>query len=166
MAHRRLEFDMPAPPAVVFDALHQPHWRSRWDPLVSAVRVSGVAGGVCVGPGVGTITEHTGAGLLAALSWRTRFVLYERPHAAAAALVGDCFPFHRWAASVQVRPAPGGGSVLVHAFTFSLAPRALAAVLEPLLAPALAWQARRRFARLRSFVQAQRAEIERAAANR
>lgn len=36
MAHRRFEFDMPAPADVVFDAFHFHVWRARWDSLVGS----------------------------------------------------------------------------------------------------------------------------------
>lgn len=43
MAHRRFEFDMPAPAEVVFDAFHFRHWRLKWDSLVRDTRVRGGA---------------------------------------------------------------------------------------------------------------------------
>jgi hypothetical protein len=157
VVHRRFEFPMPAREDVVFDAFHHQHWRVRWDSLVRATRVQG--GAPC--PYLGAVTENAGAGLLRALSMRTRFVSFERPRVAAATMLGRSFPFHRWAASMQHRASGPGQSVLIYTYTFETGPPALRWLIERPVAWAFNWQTRRRFARLRRFLQQHAAEVER-----
>ncbi len=110
---------MPAPAEVVFDAFHYHRWRAHWDSLVSRTQVQG--GAPC--PCVGAVSENTGGGWLRSLSMTTRFVSYDPPVLAAASMVGQSFPFSRWAASMRHQPLPDGRSVLVYTYTFSVAPR-------------------------------------------
>lgn len=156
MAHRRFEFAMPAREDVVFDAFHYHHWRLRWDSLVRATHVQGDA--PC--PFVGALTESAGAGVLRRLSMRTRFVSYDRPRVAAAAMVGRSFPFTRWAASMQHRADGPNRSWLIYTYTFEVGPPMLRWLVEPPVAWVFDWQTRRRFARLRSFIQGHAGEIE------
>ena len=121
MAHQRFEFDMPAPAEVVFDAFHYHVWRARWDSLVGNARV--VGGAPC--PFVGAETENTGGGWLRGLSMRTRFVTFDRPHVAAASMIGRSFPFSRWAASMRHRDTQPGRSVLIYVYTIEAGPKAL-----------------------------------------
>ena len=156
MAHRRFEFVMPSTEGVVFDAFHYHCWRQRWDSLVRATRVQGDA--PC--PYVGAVTDSAGAGALRQLSMKTRFVAFERPRVAAAMMIGRSFPFRRWAASMQHRPAGAGRSLLIYTYTFEVGPRPLRWLLEPPVAFVFDWQTRRRFARLRSFLLDHAGEIE------
>ncbi len=157
MAHRRFEFEMPATEGVVFDAFHYHCWRLRWDSLVRATTVQGDA--PC--PFVGAVTDSAGAGALRKLSMQTRFVSFDRPRVAAAMMIGRSFPFRRWAASMQHRPAGAGRSRLIYTYTFDVGPAALRWLLEPPVALAFNWQTRRRFARLRAFLSVHAGEIER-----
>lgn len=155
MAHRRFEFAMPAPSAVVFDAFHDWRWRMRWDSLVARSSVQG--GGTQ--PHVGAVTENAGAGMLSALSMRTRFVSYERGRVAAAAMEGTAFPFTSWAASMRHRDVAGGGSVLIYTYTFEVGPRGLAWLMEPPVRWMFDRQTVRRFARLQRFLEHHAAEV-------
>jgi hypothetical protein len=156
MAHRRFEFTMPARAEVVFDAFHHHHWRSRWDSLVASTRVLG--GAPC--PSVGAVTENSGAGLLSALSMRTRFVTYDRPRVAAAAMLGQSFPFRRWAASMQHRAEGETASTLVYTYTFEAGLPGLRWLVEPLVAWSFDRQTRRRFGRLQHFLELHADEVE------
>lgn len=156
MAHNRLEFLMPARAEVVFDAFHYHLWRHRWDSLVSDTRV--VGGAPC--PSVGAVTENAGGGWMRTLSMRTRFVSYERPKVAAAAMVGRSFPFARWAASMRHRPLEGGGSLMFYTYSFETAPRALRWVMDPVVGFVFERQTRRRFARLQRFLRDHAAQVE------
>ncbi|MEQ1660693.1 MAG: SRPBCC family protein, partial [Hylemonella sp.] len=120
---------MPASEAVVFDAFHYHQWRLRWDSLVRDTRV--VGGAPC--PFVGAVTENAGAGGLRLLSMRTRFVSYDRPHLAAASMIGRSFPFRRWAASMQHKPLGPCASLLVYTYTYTFEtwPAFLRWLLEP-----------------------------------
>jgi hypothetical protein len=155
MVHERFEFEMPAPPEVVFDAFHYHEWRHRWDSLVNATRV--VGGAPC--PFVGAITENSGGGLLKALSMRTRFVSFQRGRVAAAAMEGRSFPFSRWAASMRHEPLTGGRSLMIYTYTFECRPRLLRWLVEPVTKLVFDWQTRKRFARMRAFLQAHAPQV-------
>lgn len=146
---------MPAPSGVVFDTFHYHLWRARWDSLVGQARV--VGGAPC--PFVGAETENTGGGLLRGLSMRTRFVTFDRPHVAAATMVGRSFPFSRWAASMRHRDTAPGHSVLIYVYTIESGPRALRWLMEPVVAWVFARQTQRRFARMRAFLAANAREV-------
>jgi len=155
MAHERFEFAMPARADVVFDAFHYHCWRSRWDTLVDKSRVLG--GGAC--PYVGAVTENPGRGWLRTLSMRTRFVAYDRPRVAAAAMVGQSFPFLRWAASMKHRPLGADRSVLVYTYTFEVGPEALRWLIGPVVKRLFDYQTRRRFRRLQTFLALHASEV-------
>ena len=150
MVHERFEFEMPAPPEVVFDAFHYQHWRHRWDSLVAATHVLG--GAPC--PFVGALTHNGGGGWLKPLSMRTRFISYQRAKVAAATMEGRSFPFTRWAASMRHQPLAAGRSVMVYTYSFECGPRALRWLLEPTTKRLFDWQTRKRFERMRRFLQA------------
>ena len=148
MAHRTFEFQMPASESVVFDAFHYPHWRSQWDSLVSHSQVTD--GAPC--PYVGATTKNTGAGILSVLSMQTQFVSFDRPRVAAAAMLGQSFPFKRWAASMRHREAGSDQSVLIYTYTFDVFPVPLRWAIEPIVVGIFNAQTNRRFSRLRKFL--------------
>ncbi len=156
MPHRKMEFQMPASEAVVFDAFHFHYWRSQWDSLVSATHVLG--GASC--PYVGAITENAGAGVLRGLSMRTQFVSFDRPKVAAATMLGQSFPFVRWAASMRHRSAGESASILVYTYTFEVGPRAIAWLISPFVQLIFQVQTNRRFARLQIFLKTHAHAIE------
>jgi hypothetical protein len=92
---------------------------------------------------------------------RTRFVSFERPHLAAAAMIDRSFPFERWAASMQHRALQPGCSLLVYTYSLEVGPKALRWLLEPLIDWVFALQTRRRFHRMRRFLQDHADEVER-----
>lgn len=139
---------MPASAAVAFDAFHYHQWRLRWDSLVAATEVQ--CGAPC--PYVGAVTQSSGAGWLRGLAMRTRFVSFDRPHLAAASMVGRSFPFTRWAASMQHRPVDIQNSVLIYTYTFEAGPRALRWLIEPIVRLVFDRQTKRRFERMRRFL--------------
>jgi hypothetical protein len=151
MVHERLEFPMPAPAAVVFDAFHYHCWRHRWDSLVRRTQV--VGGDPC--PSVNAITENGGAGWLRPLSMRTRFVSYQPGVVAAAVMVGRSFPFRKWAASMRHRPLGESGSLMVYTY------RLEAMLFEPLMRVAFRRQTFDRFHRLQQFLASHAGEVVR-----
>lgn len=157
MVHERLEFEMPASTAVAFDAFHFHEWRSRWDSLVSETRVQG--GAPC--PFVGAVTENTGRGVLRAIDMRTKFVTFDRPHLAAATMLGRAFPFEKWAAAMRHEALGPERSRLVYTYTFTTGPRWLRWVLEPIVGRAFARQTRQRFARMACYLAAHADDIAR-----
>jgi hypothetical protein len=156
MAHKKFEFYMPASAAVVFDAFHYHCWRARWDSLVSDTRVQ--SGEPC--PFVGAITDNKGAGTLKNLSMRTQFVTYDRPNVAAATMLGQSFPFTRWAASMRHRAIASEQSVLICTYTFEVGPSELRWIIGPVVVWIFNWQTRRRFGRLRNFLAQHAKEVE------
>ena len=155
MVHRKLEFTMPAPADVVFDAFHYHQWRHRWDSLVSATEV--VGGAPC--PYVGAVTQNAGGGWMRGLSMQTRFVSYDRPNLAAASMVGTAFPFSRWAASMRHKEVEGQSSLLVYTYTFEVTPHWLAWALRPVVHAVFAHQTRKRFSRLQAYLAKHAQEI-------
>lgn len=154
--HQRFVFEMPADSAVAFDAFHHRHWRARWDTLVGE---SGVEGGAPC-PFVGALTWNRGRGLLRGIVMRTRFVSFQRPRLAAAAMEGRAFPFTRWAASMRHEPAGEGRSRLVYTVTFDVPGGPLGAPLGGFVARAFARQTQRRFAALAAFLAGHAAEVQ------
>lgn len=146
---------MPAPAAVVFDAFHYHHWRHRWDSLVSATEV--VGGALC--PYVGAVTQNAGGGWMRGLSMQTRFVSFDRPHLAAASMVGTSFPFSRWAASMRHKDAGANASLLIYTYSLEVAPHWLAWLLRPVVHIVFAHQTRKRFRRLQNFLIGHAAEV-------
>jgi hypothetical protein len=157
MAHERFEFEMPASCEVVFDAFHYHRWRREWDSLVRATHVIG--GAQC--PYVGAITENGGAGWLKGLTMRTRFVSFDRPRVAAAAMEGRSFPFMRWAASMRHRPIDAQRSLMIYTYHFEVGPRGLRWLVEPIVKWIFDTQTRRRFARLRHYLRTEAHQVQR-----
>ncbi len=155
MTHRRFEFPMPADAATVFDAFHYHFWRARWDTLVQETHV--VGGAPC--PFVGAQTHSTGAGLLKGLDMCTQFVAFDRPNLAAATMVGQSFPFVRWAASMRHRPLDARQSVMVYTYNFETSPKALRWLMEPIVKVIFDHQTRKRFARLQQFLHSHANEV-------
>jgi len=83
---------------------------------------------------------------------RTRFVTFDRPHVAAASMIGRSFPFSRWAASMRHRDTRPGCSVLIYVYTIEAGPKALRWLLEPVVAHFFARQTQRRFGRMQDFL--------------
>lgn len=156
MKHHKLEFVMPATSRVVFDAFHYHHWKCQWDPLVGSTSI--VGGGAC--PQVGAVSENQGGGLLRPLSMRTRFVAYDPPRLAAAAMIGKSFPFVRWAASMRHIDLGTGSSKLIYTYTFDVGPAWLRWVLEPVTELIFRASTNRRFNRLRTFLQNNASAVE------
>jgi hypothetical protein len=155
MKHERFEFDMPAPPEVVFDAFHYHEWRSRWDSLVDATHVIG--GAPC--PYVGAITQNSGGGILRGLAMRTEFISFDRPRVAAATMRGRSFPFSRWAASLKHHASANGRSLMVYTYSFEAGPRGLRWLVEPITKRIFDWQTRKRFLRMRAFLSMHAGEV-------
>lgn len=156
MPHDRLVFDMPADCAVVFDVFHYHQWRARWDSLVKKTEVIG--GAPC--PSVGAISENAGGGLLRGLSMRTEFVSYRRPTLAAARMVGQSFPFTKWAASMRHEATGPGRSAIIYTYNIEAGPAWLRWLLEPVVHHVFRRQTIKRFARMHAFLAVSAAEVE------
>lgn len=155
MAHRKIEFAMPARSDIVFDAFHYHEWRRQWDSLVRRTQVNN--GAPC--PSVGAITENVGAGALRSLSMRTQFISYKRPTIAAASMLDPSFPFTQWAASMRHQDVGHNASLLIYTYTFQVG--LLRTMMEPLVDAVFVHKTRQRFHRLASFLTTHAPEIER-----
>lgn len=83
---------------------------------------------------------------------RTRFVSYEPAQVAAATMLGQSFPFARWAASMRHRAVGTDQSLMVYTYSFEVGPRWMRWALEPIVEWVFVGQTRRRFARLQAFL--------------
>lgn len=155
MAHRRLEFEMPANAAIAFDAFHYHAWRSRWDSLVGHANV--VGGAPCAF--VGAETNNTGGRWLRLLSMRTRFVTFDRPRLAAATMVGTSFPFTKWAASMKHADLGDDRSLLTYVYTIEAGPKWLRWLIEPVVDRVFARQTKNRFERMSWFLLRHASEV-------
>jgi hypothetical protein len=72
---------------------------------------------------------------------------------------GRSFPFTRWAASMRHQPLADERSVMVYTYSFECGPRALRWLLEPATKRVFDWQTRKRFERMRRFLQAHAADV-------
>lgn len=156
MAHGKLSFSMPARADIVFDAFHFHEWKGRWDSLVGDTQVQN--GASC--PSVGATTENAGAGVLRALSMRTRFIQYDRPRLAAATMVGSSFPFAQWAASMRHEPVRPDQSLLIYTYTFQTGPQPMRWLMEPPVEWIFVRKTRDRFKRLEKFLAAHAQDID------
>lgn len=150
MAQRRLLLIMPAPAADVFEAFHNHPIRLEWDTLLSAAHVEG--GGAH--PYMGAITLNQGRGLMGVLGMRTKFLSYDPPAIAAAAMVEPTGPFELWAASMRHRDLGDGSSELIYVFNIRLRPRWLGRLFDPLAAWVFERETRRRFAAMACYLRA------------
>jgi len=148
MVHRSFEFVMPASASVVFDAFHYHPWRHRWDSLVSATVIEG--GAHC--PYVGAVTHNVGSGWMRNLSMRTQFVAFDRPRLAAASMLGQSFPFKRWAASMRHKELDNGQSLLLYTYTLEVGPSWIAWFIRPIVERVFEYQTRQRFQRLSKYL--------------
>jgi hypothetical protein len=156
MHHKRFEFLMPAAAEVVFDAFHFHEWRAQWDTLVQGTHI--VGGAPC--PSVGAISENGGRGLLRGLSMRTQFISFDRPHVAAATLLGQSFPFVKWSASMRHKAISPQESLMVYTYNFTVGPSVLRWLLEPVVSWVFDRQTRKRFAQLQTFLALHRQAVQ------
>ena len=81
------------------------------------------------------------------------------PVVAAAAMVGQPFPFTQWAASMRHQEQGPHQSLLIYTYTFQVGPAALRAVMEPLVDWVFVRKTRQRFQRLAQFLAVRAADI-------
>ncbi len=148
MAHGRVAAVMPASSAAVFDLLHDYDRRLEWDTLLRAAYLAG--GHTAAGKGVTAVC--VGRRSLGGLVFETVYVTFERPARAAVRLVNRVPWFETWAASIQHRDLPSGESQLIYTFHFTVKPRRLRFILDPLLERIFHWETRRRLRALQRFL--------------
>jgi hypothetical protein len=137
-AHAVVRQQVAADVATTFDLVHDYRRRLEWDTLLRRAETLGGAA-----PAKGVEAVCSARWRLGGLSFRTRYVTFDRPELAAVVLVGQPPLFETWAASIRHRPLDEG-SELVYTLTFTCRPARLARVLEPVALAAFRWETRRR----------------------
>jgi hypothetical protein len=149
MVRARVTEEIPASCTAVFDLVHDYERRLEWDTLL---REAFVEGGGAAGRGIVTVCR--GRWLIGGLSFRTRYVSFERGVVAAVELLNRPPLFDRWAASIRHHELGSERSRITYTYNFRARPRWLAFLLEPVLAFVFRWETRRRLAALRRALDA------------
>lgn len=149
-AHAVVRQVVPAGVEAAFDLVHDYHRRLSWDTLLRSART---VGDVPPGPGIEAVCAARWR--LGGLSFRTRYVTFQRPLLAAVVLVGSAPLFASWAASIRHRPPPGERSEVIYTLTFSCRPGRLAPLIEPVALAAFRWETARRLRALAAHLAAQ-----------
>lgn len=139
LVHARVSEEMPAPPEIVFDLVHDYGRRLQWDTLLREAYVEGDAA-----PDKGVVAVCTGHWYIGGISLRTVYVSFERGEVAAVKMLNRPWPFDRWAASIRHEPLEGGRSRITYTYNFGARPRWLSFLIDPILALVFRWETRRR----------------------
>lgn len=142
---------LPVGCAAAFDVVHDYARRLEWDTLLREARMEANAT-----PATGAIAVCSGRWLVGGLTLRTVYVSFRRGKVAAVKLVNTPPFFRTWAASIRHEPNDDGTSRIIYTWNFTARPRALAFVLEPVMAAFFRWETRRRLRALRRFLAAAR----------
>ncbi|RZS89495.1 polyketide cyclase/dehydrase/lipid transport protein [Motilibacter rhizosphaerae] len=138
-AHAVVRQVLPVPAAEVFDLVHDYPRRLTWDTLLRSAHTVGD-----VPPAKGVEAVCSARWSLGGLSFRTRYVTFDRPHLAAVVLVNKPPVFATWAASMRHTDLEGGTSEVAYTLTFTCRPRWAARAVEPVALAAFRWETQRR----------------------
>lgn len=147
MAHGSVSAIIPASSRAVFDLLHDYDRRLEWDTLLRAAYLEG--GHTQAGKGVTSVC--VGRRSLGNLTFKTIYVTFEPPTRAAVKLVNTPPWFASWAATIQHEDLAAGESRLTYTFHFTVKPRLLRPLLDPLMERIFTWETRRRLRALRAY---------------
>lgn len=157
MAHGSVSAIIPAPSEAVFDLLHDYCRRLEWDTLLSAAYLAD--GHTVAGKGVTSVC--LGRRSLGSLAFKTVYVTFERPTRAAVKLVNTPAFFETWAATIQHQNLSARESRLTYTFHFTVRPRLLQPLLDPLMTRIFRWETQKRLRALqRYFVRGTSAPME------
>ena len=145
MAHGSVSAIIPAPSQAVFDLLHDYSRRLEWDTLLRAAYLTD--GHTAAGKGVTSVC--VGRRSLGSLAFKTVYVTFERPTRAAVKLVNTPAWFETWAATIQHQDLSAQESRITYTFHFTLKPRLLRPLLDPLIARIFRWETQKRLRALR-----------------
>lgn len=149
MVHERISEELPADCGAAFQLVHDYERRLRWDTLLRRAYIQG-GGPACVG----ALAICSGRWLIGGLTLETVYVSFVPGAVAAVKMTNRPLLFDAWAASIRHEPLEGGRSRILYAYTFRARPRALAWLLEPILARVFRWETRRRLAALARHLEA------------
>ncbi len=147
MAHGSISAIIPAPSQAVFDLLHDYNRRLEWDTLLRAAYLED--GHTQAGKGVTSVC--IGRRSLGSLTFKTIYVTFEPPTRAAVKLVNTPPWFASWAATIQHQDLAAQESRITYTFHFTVKPRLLQPMLDPLLERIFAWETQRRLRALRAY---------------
>ncbi len=147
--HTVVRQEMPVGIEEAFDLLHDYPARLTWDTLL---RRAETVDGVPPGKGVEAVCRARWS--LGGLSFRTRYLTFDRPTLAAVTLVNRPPLFATWVASIRHRPLDGGRSEVVYTLSFRCRPAVVARVIEPVALAAFRWETARRLRALSAHLAA------------
>jgi hypothetical protein len=149
MAHGSVSAIIAAPSTAVFDLLHDYSRRLEWDTLLRAAYLTD--GHTAAGKGVTSVC--VGRRSLGSLTFKTVYVTFERPSRAAVKLLNAPPFFATWAASIQHQDLSAQESRITYTFHFTVRPRLLRPLLDPLVERLFRWETQKRLRALqRHFV--------------
>jgi FAD/FMN-containing dehydrogenase len=147
MAHGSVSAIIPAPSGTVFDLLHDYSRRLEWDTLLRAAYLTD--GHTVAGKGVTSIC--VGRRSLGSLAFKTVYVTFERPTRAAVKLVNAPPWFETWAATIQHQDISAQDSRITYTFHFTVRPRVLQSLLDPLIERVFRWETQKRLRALQHY---------------
>ena len=146
-AHAVVSVTINRPSAEVFDLIHDYPRRLTWDTLLRKAVLFDVV------PAVGAVAACSAKWWLGGLTFRTRYVTFDRPHLAAVTLTNPVFVFARWAASIRHKDLAAGGSTVTYTLTFSCRPRWAAPFVERVALAAFELETGRRLKALKGYLE-------------
>jgi hypothetical protein len=147
MAHGSVSAIIPAPSHAVFDLLHDYDRRLEWDTLLRAAYLAD--GHTAAGKGATSVC--VGRRSLGGLAFKTVYVTFERPSRAAVKLVNAPAWFEAWAATIQHEDLSPHESRLTYTFHFTVKPRMLRPLLDPLMERIFRWETQKRLRALQQY---------------
>jgi len=145
MPHGTVSEIIDAQSEAVLDLLHDYQRRLEWDTLLSAAYLDDG----CPRAERGATTVCVGRRSLGGLALKTVYVAFERPRLAAVKMVNRPPLFATWSASIRHEDLGPNQSRVTYTWTFTVHPRTLAWLLEPVLQRLFQWETRKRLAALR-----------------
>jgi hypothetical protein len=145
MPHGTVSQIVPADCEAVFDLIHDYERRLTWDTLLSAAYLADGHSRA----DLGVTTVCVGRRSLGGLPLKTVYVAFDRPRLAAVKMVNSPPFFGSWAASIRHEDLGQDKSRITYTWTFTVRPRWLAWLLEPLMNRVFQWETRTRLASLR-----------------
>jgi hypothetical protein len=136
--------EIAAPCEAVFELVHDYSRRLEWDSMLSEARLLG--GATAAGLGVRSLCVGTWKG--GYLGLETEYIRFEPGRIAAVKLTNHPPFFDNFAASIRHEPLGTGRSRAIYTLNFRARPRALAALLDPLMKGMLEREVRERLAAL------------------
>jgi len=145
VAHGKVTETIPASGEEVFTLIHDCDRRLEWDTLLRAAylddgheEAAKGATAVCVGKWY-----------LGGFALKTVYVTFDPPKLAAVKMVNEPPFFGAWAASLRREDTGGGDSRVTYTFTFTVKPRPLRFILEPVMGLVFRLETRKRLRALK-----------------